>query len=298
MESKGGEDDSSSSSSSSSNRRISSTLYEAPLDYIIEDVRPNGGIQKFRSAAYSNYSRGTFIFPDHQPALYQNFGDEVALLNGYFGHMKTAAYIIGDQNRKWHIYSASMEEKSINQNHLVTVEMCMTGLDKTKAAVFFNKDGSSKGDMTKMSHIDKIIPSHEICDFEFEPCGYSMNAIENLAYSTVHVTPEDGFSYASYEVSGFDTESIRFEPLINRVLKCFGPKEFSVAITYSGGGTHWWWAMESGSEVVGYSCETAVKQQLTGGDCLVYKTYTAQKENVESTIVPLKKKKVVVTTTI
>ncbi|KAH6819247.1 hypothetical protein C2S51_002850 [Perilla frutescens var. frutescens] len=31
--------------------------YEAPLDYIIEDVRPNGGIQKFRSAAYSNCLR-------------------------------------------------------------------------------------------------------------------------------------------------------------------------------------------------------------------------------------------------
>ncbi|MED6168787.1 hypothetical protein PIB30_014305 [Stylosanthes scabra] len=33
------------------------TLYEAPLDYIIEDVRPHGGIKKFRSAAYSNCIR-------------------------------------------------------------------------------------------------------------------------------------------------------------------------------------------------------------------------------------------------
>lgn len=40
MESKGGKKESS--------------HYEAPLDYIIEDVRPYGGIQKFRSAAYSN----------------------------------------------------------------------------------------------------------------------------------------------------------------------------------------------------------------------------------------------------
>lgn len=47
MESKGGKK----KSSSSSNSRIH---YEAPLDYIIEDVRPNGGIEKFRSAAYSN----------------------------------------------------------------------------------------------------------------------------------------------------------------------------------------------------------------------------------------------------
>ncbi|KAH7835936.1 hypothetical protein Vadar_031255 [Vaccinium darrowii] len=51
MESKGGKKKSSSSSSSNSQ------LYEAPLGFIIEDVRPNGGIKKFRSAAYSNCAR-------------------------------------------------------------------------------------------------------------------------------------------------------------------------------------------------------------------------------------------------
>ncbi|PON45853.1 S-adenosyl-l-methionine decarboxylase leader peptide [Trema orientale] len=53
MESKGGKKKSSSSSSSSSK----SFFYEAPLGYSIEDVRPAGGIKKFRSAAYSNCVR-------------------------------------------------------------------------------------------------------------------------------------------------------------------------------------------------------------------------------------------------
>ncbi|KAF6169087.1 hypothetical protein GIB67_038584 [Kingdonia uniflora] len=35
----------------------SSLFYEAPLGYGIEDVRPYGGIKKFRSAAYSNCVR-------------------------------------------------------------------------------------------------------------------------------------------------------------------------------------------------------------------------------------------------
>ena len=52
MESKGGKKKSSSSSSSSK-----SLLYEAPLGYSIEDIRPAGGIKKFRSAAYSNCVR-------------------------------------------------------------------------------------------------------------------------------------------------------------------------------------------------------------------------------------------------
>ncbi|BFG26404.1 hypothetical protein CerSpe_126780 [Prunus speciosa] len=48
MESKGGKKKSSSSKS---------LFYEAPLGYSIEDVRPHGGIKKFRSAAYSNCVR-------------------------------------------------------------------------------------------------------------------------------------------------------------------------------------------------------------------------------------------------
>ncbi|KAG7020811.1 hypothetical protein SDJN02_17499, partial [Cucurbita argyrosperma subsp. argyrosperma] len=50
MEAKRGTKKSRSGSSNSSKRQ----QYEAPLGYIIEDVRPHGGIEKFRSAAYSN----------------------------------------------------------------------------------------------------------------------------------------------------------------------------------------------------------------------------------------------------
>ncbi|KAK7340766.1 hypothetical protein VNO77_21479 [Canavalia gladiata] len=39
------------------NSSSKSCLYEAPLGYIIEDVRPHGGIKKFRSPAYSNCIR-------------------------------------------------------------------------------------------------------------------------------------------------------------------------------------------------------------------------------------------------
>lgn len=53
MEAKRGTKKSRSGSSNSSKRQ----QYEAPLGYIIEDVRPHGGIEKFRSAAYSNCVR-------------------------------------------------------------------------------------------------------------------------------------------------------------------------------------------------------------------------------------------------
>lgn len=57
MESKGGKKNICSSSGKS-------LLYEAPLGYSIEDVRPNGEFEKFRSAAYSNVS-STVIWDLH-----------------------------------------------------------------------------------------------------------------------------------------------------------------------------------------------------------------------------------------
>lgn len=47
---------SSSSSFSTSARVVVKKQYEAPLGYGIEDVRPFGGVDPFRSAEYSNVS--------------------------------------------------------------------------------------------------------------------------------------------------------------------------------------------------------------------------------------------------
>ncbi|GAB4838159.1 hypothetical protein Ancab_027688 [Ancistrocladus abbreviatus] len=166
----------------------------------------------------------------------------------------------------------------------VTLEMCMTGLDRGKAAVFYKNrtEGGktenyySAREMTKDSGISDIIPSHVICDFDFDPCGYSMNGIgDDGAYSTVHVTPEEGFSYASYEAMGLDPERTPLEPLVKRVLRCFEPSEFSLAITCFGSGVRApQWTKDEDGNVEGYERTRVVKQEV-GGGCVVYKTYTA-----------------------
>lgn len=231
------------------------------------------------------YSRGTFIFPDAQPAPHRNFSEEVAVLNGYFGNLPSGgiAYVLGDPNvpnRNWHIYSAS-HEPATNNSGVITMEMCMTGLNKERASVFFKKsDDYTAKEMTKLSGISEILPNSEICDFDFDPCGYSMNAIDGLGLSTIHVTPEDGFSYASYEAAGFDPAEVGFGALVKRVLKCFGPAEFSVAITCEGDGSVTW---GEDDEVSGYACEEQVKQELAGGGCVVYRCFKeVEKECVMS----------------
>lgn len=255
------------------------------------------------------YSRGTFIFPGAQPAPHRSFSEEVAALNRYFGGLKSGgnAYVIGDPARpgqKWHVFYAT----EYPEQPMVNLEMCMTGLDKKKASVFFktNADGNTTcaKEMTKLSGISEIIPEMEICDFDFEPCGYSMNAIHGSAFSTIHVTPEDGFSYASYEVMGLDATALSYGDLVKRVLRCFGPSEFSVAVTIFGGRGHaGTWGKALGAEV--YDCNNMVEQELPGGGLLVYQSFCAAEdavatspksvfhcfdgENVESAPPPMKK---------
>lgn len=182
------------------------------------------------------YTRGSFIFPGAQVFPHRSFTEEVMVLDSHCGMlgMTSNVYVMGgvDKNEKWHVYSAIAEtaDPATPSAPVYTLEMCMTGLNKRNASVFFKSESSSAAVMTEDSGIRKILPESQICDFDFDPCGYSMNAIEGDAISTIHVTPEDGFSYASFEAVGYDFKSMDLTHLIERVLACFQPSEFSVAV--------------------------------------------------------------------
>ncbi|XP_057744763.1 S-adenosylmethionine decarboxylase proenzyme-like [Arachis stenosperma] len=179
------------------------------------------------------YSRGSFIFPSAQPFPHRNFSEEVAVLDSYFGKLGlgSMAYTMGgsDKAHNWHVYSASAEPVRVSDS-VYTMEMCMTGLDREKASVFYKEQSDSAATMTANSGIRSILPESQICDFDFEPCGYSMNSVEGAAVSTIHVTPEDGFSYASFEACGYNLESLNLNQLVENVLTCFHPSEFLIAV--------------------------------------------------------------------
>ncbi|XP_054825264.1 S-adenosylmethionine decarboxylase proenzyme [Prosopis cineraria] len=179
------------------------------------------------------YTRGSFIFPGAQSFPHRHFSEEVTVLDSHFGKLGlgSVAYIMGgvDSPQKWHVYSASANSVSACDS-VYTLEMCMTGLDRDKASVFYKDQADSAAHMTLKSGIRKILPESQICDFEFDPCGYSMNSVEGAAVSTIHVTPEDGFSYASFETAGYDLKALNLKQLVLRVLSCFEPEEFSVAV--------------------------------------------------------------------
>ncbi|GMI87532.1 S-adenosylmethionine decarboxylase 3 [Hibiscus trionum] len=224
------------------------------------------------------YTRGSFIFPAAQPYPHRYFTEEVAILDSYFGKLGAGskAFVMGgnDKKQKWHVYSASAESVNTNAVPTYTLEMCMTGLDSEMASVFYKDESSSAASMTIKSGIRNILPDSNICDFEFEPCGYSMNSIEADAISTIHVTPEDGFSYASFESLGYDLKRLNLNQLVDRVLVCFEPSEFSVAVHVDGGVGH---SLEEicSLNIRGYHCGERSIEELGMGGSIVYQKFNA-----------------------
>ncbi|CAN6450120.1 unnamed protein product [Victoria cruziana] len=233
------------------------------------------------------YSRGTFIFPAAQPSPHSSFSEEVAVLDSHFGELFSKpgeAYVIdgGNPARNWHIYWSSIDSSPVVP---LTMEMCMTDLDKERASVFFKNTEVSGKSMTDASGIANILPEFEINDFEFEPCGYSMNSIHGNALSTIHVTPEDGFSYASFEfVDVVDStkalNAADLEAMIGRVLNCFGPSEFSISLHCSSNSPISTLSKRNG--LTGYACGKVVEQELGGGGCLVYQSFSAAEKAMGS----------------
>nr|BAB83763.1 S-adenosylmethionine decarboxylase [Phaseolus lunatus] len=221
------------------------------------------------------YTRGSFIFPGAQPHPHCSFTEEVAILNDYFGKLGSGsmAYIMGspDKKQKWHIYSASADPLISSDTNVCTLEMCMTGLDREKAQIFYKEQSASAAIMTVNSGIRKILPKSDICDFDFEPCGYSMNSVEGDAVSTIHITPEDGFSYASFETVGYDFKVLNLNAMVDRVLSCFLPNEFSVAVRVDGASKpseHMCFV-----DVKGYCREEWCHEELGMGGFVVYQKF-------------------------
>ncbi|GAB2228109.1 hypothetical protein Droror1_Dr00009939 [Drosera rotundifolia] len=76
-----------------------------------------------------------------------------------------------------------------------------------------------------------MLPLHKGGKHKLESTiGCCMNAFEGAAISTIHVTPEDVFSYASFEAVGYDLKEVYLDGMVDRVLACFEPSQFSISV--------------------------------------------------------------------
>ncbi|KAK7363662.1 hypothetical protein VNO77_05812 [Canavalia gladiata] len=233
------------------------------------------------------YTRGSFIFPKSQPFPHTSFKDEVSFLQDTIPpnlcFRKASIMPSKSSSHSWHVFTAN-DNSYHHDNELFTMEICMTELDPILARKFFRppndgKSGDSAGkEMTELTGINEINPHTLICDFAFDPCGYSMNGMDGDWYSTIHVTPEDGFSYASFECVG--SVNLNIGHVLRKVVQIFRPGTMSISTTCNGYGNEVWTQMASAVEPLGLKCRSCAMDQFPPAATVVFQTFTPRRKSV------------------
>ncbi|KAL8515435.1 hypothetical protein ACS0TY_014216 [Phlomoides rotata] len=261
---------------------------------LLKSVRPlvDHAITMGLTVCGCRYTRGSFIFPDAQPYPYTSFKDEVLYLEENLPSnlsCKKAAVMNSKSCYKWHVFTACDEERTLvmedaHAEDLYTVEICMTELDRVQAKKFFRRfddgrTGDSAGkEMTEVTGIQDVNCNALICDYAFDPCGYSMNGIDGNRYSTVHVTPEDGFSYASFECVGsvYDDREEFFE-VLQKVVKIFRPAVLSVSTTCAAG-DEVWRGVAKAIEPLGLRLRSRAADEFPNAGAVVFQSFAARRK--------------------
>lgn len=199
------------------------------------------------------YNRKNFSFPGDQMFPHGSFHQEMDYLYSHRnlcerldGNGYTLGPVTGDH---WFVFVADHTKRYAEDNDTDRVlNIMMFDIDPDVAQKFYydqyqdrigpdetEAEATNRISMeqTKSAGIDALVPGATIDPRAFEPCGYSMNAILFRSYSTMHITPEEGSSYASFETN---QKLKNYTPLISNVVRAFRPKRFVMTLMADEGG--------------------------------------------------------------
>lgn len=190
------------------------------------DCAQDVGFNKEESLVF--YSRRKFVKPGLQSSPHHCFTQEASVLQKYYPDGIYHAF--GALNDEcWYLFLSERDIKLRKPDQ--TFELIMSELDPEAMTPFFEPEsGEPKQDATKVSGIDTIFEGKRplIDDHLFSPCGYSMNGLlGNEHYYTIHITPQQAFSYASFETN---QPMMDYTPLLEKVLMIFRPKHVLLSL--------------------------------------------------------------------
>jgi len=207
------------------------------------------------------FSRKNLNFPTRQLYPHNNFDDEVHFLNKLFSG---EGFVLGPVNKdNWHVYIADFRNtKAIDAASNQVFEVMMHDLDPEKMKQFYKTEGVTARDTTISSGIAKLLPGSIIDDYQFEPCGYSMNGLLKQWYWTIHITPEPHCSYVSFETNAPLNSYTR---LLRNVLNVFKPGRATVVVIADEGAPCGDPAETYDPEVPGFNLLSHTLQSLPSG---------------------------------
>jgi S-adenosylmethionine decarboxylase len=194
------------------------------------------------------YYRNKFMFEDKQLYPHQSINQELDyLINNEKINKdckKNYTHILGDLNNDYLLInqniaittqepplrwqSKSFGLTSASESHTVLFDLeifkiMMFDIDNDIAKLFYKSEKNL--DLVE-EIINKILPKNiKIDEHYFTPCGFSLNAIIDEYYYTIHITPNSGCSYVSFETNQ-PIENHQY--LINNVINIFLGKKIII----------------------------------------------------------------------
>jgi len=166
-------------------------------------------------------------------AQLSSFGDDIKLLSKYIpGKAFRFGELDGHHNYIFHLDNAFVADKNDKTYELLAYQISKQASDK------LSTPGLSANEIRSYLQLEHLLPGFAFDDFVFDPYGYSVNAIKDDKYLTIHVTPQEDSSYvsvesnlnliefaqtflsilspASFDLLGFN--EFEFEPLVKKLI--------------------------------------------------------------------------------
>lgn len=189
------------------------------------------------------YGHLRYKFPDQQVYPHSSFEEEQGYLSRTMGNAEARVLGPADGCCWYVLYASGGHQKTpalapagsqpAREGDDI-FEVAMEGLSDDVCAQFFKAshpdvDGKELAErMTAASGIGELLPGVKVDDWAFEPCGYSMNGLRGGFYYTIHITPENGFSYASFETND---PKYREPKWVERIASTFAPSLLTLTLT-------------------------------------------------------------------
>lgn len=169
------------------------------------------------------YFRKNFMFPQLQVS---DFEAEVATILPYFNGK---SFRLGPANDD-HLHLFYSTDTDVTFKRDLTFEMLMRGLPEETRSGFSRPAAASPRPGATLARLHDLVGDMAFDEFFFTPEGYSLNAIRDHHYFTVHVTPQRPGSYASMETNLPPSD---IAGIMAEMLRLFRPARVTLALTTS-----------------------------------------------------------------
>lgn len=210
------------------------------------------------------YERKNEVFPQYQPT---DFFEDVQKLKKWFDGQ---AMRFGQEDEH-HVFLFSTNTTYTPAQDDHTMELLMHGVRSQRIDSFRRENVPLARDLVQQTPEVHSLVHGEIDDHLFDPCGYSLNAIDGPYYYTLHVTPEKIGNYTSFET---DSQPPEKQNDMAKKVVTFEPMTFDVVLFNTQ-------ATITPFVFDGYILKNRYKHVLPTGYVTEYFTYYKPQEEVE-----------------